>query len=116
MLGNALKEAFKAISIISDDGKQADAAAVEKKISAAQVIMFSGCMDHQTSADAHIEGSSTGAMSWAILKVLNEHQGELTLCELLEKLRGNLSGHFQQIPQMSTSHEMPVLELKFSLI
>ena len=110
-----MKDAFKAIKIVTDDGKQPDAKAVEKKISFAQVIMFSGCMDHQTSADAHLEGQSAGAMSWALLKVLNEQQGEITLCDLLEKLRGNLSGHFQQIPQMSTSHEMPVLEMKFSL-
>lgn len=33
-----------------------------------KVTMFSGCADHQTSADATIKGKATGAMSWALLK------------------------------------------------
>lgn len=34
------------------------------------VWMFSGCADSQTSADANIGGTSTGAMSWAFLRVM----------------------------------------------
>ncbi len=34
------------------------------------VTMFSGCRDDQTSADAHIQGMSEGAMSWAFLETM----------------------------------------------
>jgi hypothetical protein len=115
----ALGEAFRAVQILaapeSGSGNKPEKR-VEDKISAADIIMFSGCMDTQTSADAHIEGASTGAMSWALLKVLKENPNEITLTDLLRKLRGNLQGHYQQIPQMSTSHEMEVAKLPFTLI
>lgn len=35
------------------------------------VVMFSGCRDDQTSADANIGGNHVGAMSWALLNTLN---------------------------------------------
>jgi hypothetical protein len=35
------------------------------------VTMFSGCRDDQTSADANIQGTSEGAMSWAFLETMN---------------------------------------------
>ena len=34
------------------------------------VTMFSGCRDDQTSADANIQGTSEGAMSWAFLETM----------------------------------------------
>lgn len=36
------------------------------------VWMFSGCRDDQTSADATISGSATGAMSWAFIGTMKE--------------------------------------------
>jgi hypothetical protein len=33
------------------------------------VILYSGCRDDQTSADANIAGTPSGAMSWAFLEV-----------------------------------------------
>lgn len=36
------------------------------------VWMFSGCRDDQTSADATISGTATGAMSWAFLGTMRE--------------------------------------------
>jgi metacaspase-1 len=36
------------------------------------VTMFSGCRDDQTSADASIQGSSVGAMSWAFLNIMKQ--------------------------------------------
>jgi hypothetical protein len=38
------------------------------------VTMFSGCRDDQTSADAHIEGEATGAMTWAFLETMKHQQ------------------------------------------
>ena len=37
------------------------------------LFFVSGCMDEQTSADAHISGESTGAMSFALKKVVEEN-------------------------------------------
>jgi hypothetical protein len=75
---------------------------------------FSGCQDNQTSADAHIEGASCGAMSWALLKVLGEHENPV-LNELLKMLRHNLKGKYHQIPQMSTGHLIDIDQTQFSL-
>ncbi|KAJ2999419.1 Ca(2+)-dependent cysteine protease [Globomyces sp. JEL0801] len=118
----ALRGAFEAISLIvkphqqntelTDDKKQI----LKLKSSEADVFMYSGCMDNQTSADAHINGNSTGAMSWALLKVLHEKPGPLTLAELLKELRANLHGKYKQIPQLSVSHEMDVKNMKFSIV
>ena len=36
------------------------------------VFMYSGCRDDQTSADATIEGSPSGAMSWAFLTAMEQ--------------------------------------------
>jgi hypothetical protein len=41
---------------------------IETKGSPADVIMFSGCKDTQTSADAQEAGEATGAMSYALIK------------------------------------------------
>ena len=35
-------------------------------------VLISGCRDDQTSADAQIEGSTQGAMTWALLRALQE--------------------------------------------
>ena len=37
------------------------------------VTMFSGCRDDQTSADASINGTSEGAMSWAFLETMKQN-------------------------------------------
>jgi len=39
-------------------------------------FMLSGCRDDQTSADANIGGSPSGAMSWALLKTLYSTPGQ----------------------------------------
>lgn len=76
--------------------------------------MFSGCRDEQTSADAKIDGHATGAASWSLLKCLKSNPNP-TLTELLRDLRGHLHGQFQQVPQMSTSHLIPVNDTRFGI-
>lgn len=71
------------------------------------VIMISGCLDEQTSADAWIEESKTnqGALTWAWLKTLKFAQKQLpkmTWEELLQKMRSILAKDgYDQIPQIS---------------
>lgn len=53
----------------------------------ADVIMFSGCKDNQTSADAFINGQATGAMSHALVTALSrDHtQSFLQVCMLARR-------------------------------
>ncbi|CAG8727432.1 13452_t:CDS:2, partial [Cetraspora pellucida] len=70
------------------------------KSSPADVIMFSGCKDEQTSADATMGGSATGAMSYALIKTLNENS-EQTYHSLLNNIRNILHDKYSQKPQLS---------------
>jgi hypothetical protein len=69
------------------------------------VLMISGCMDAQTSAEAVIEGGGNkvqGAVSWAFTEAL-KHNAGLSWRELLKRMRELLKTNgFTQIPQMST--------------
>ena len=67
-----------------------------------EVIMISGCKDSQTSADAFINKTSQGAMTWALLQTLNG-EDRLSWKDLLQKMRVTLrTAHFDQIPQLSS--------------
>ncbi|KAI9342334.1 peptidase C14, caspase domain-containing protein [Obelidium mucronatum] len=65
-----------------------------------QVFCLSGCKDEQTSADASFNGKANGALTYAILKSLNENR-QLSFEELLLQLRGFMQGEYSQIPQLS---------------
>jgi hypothetical protein len=66
------------------------------------VIMISGCRDSQTSADAYINNVSRGAMTWALLTVLNENSNGISWADLLQKMRTNLiNNKYTQMPQLS---------------
>jgi hypothetical protein len=66
------------------------------------VIMISGCMDSQTSADAFIEQKSQGAMTWAFLNTIN-YNPKLTWSGLLQNMRNLLrQNNYEQIPQCSS--------------
>lgn len=73
------------------------------KTSPSDTIMFSGCKDTQTSADAFENGQATGAMSHAFIEVMtqNPNQSYLTL---LVNMRKILEGKYEQKPQLSASH------------
>ncbi|KAJ3127743.1 Ca(2+)-dependent cysteine protease [Nowakowskiella sp. JEL0407] len=75
-----------------------------QKGSPADVFMFSGCKDSQTSADTYKQGvGSTGAMSYSLLKALGTNPRQ-TYAQLLGAVRDILRNEYQQIPQMSTAH------------
>ncbi|GMG22015.1 unnamed protein product [Ambrosiozyma monospora] len=77
----------------------------EEKSSRADVMMFSGCKDDQTSADANEAGKFTGALSWALLQVLNDEPNQ-TYLTLLQNIRSVLATKYTQKPQLSTSHKI----------
>ncbi|KAK9329806.1 caspase domain-containing protein [Lipomyces starkeyi] len=84
-------------------GSQAAEVTKRTKTSPADVILFSGCKDSQTSADSFEDGMATGAMSWALMEVLsqNPQQSYLTL---LQNMRQLMAAKYSQKPQLSASH------------
>jgi hypothetical protein len=77
------------------------------RISQADVVMFSGCSDEQTSADTSIQGSRTGAMSYAFIATLRANPQGVTYAALLGQMRDILASQaFGQVPQLSSSHPM----------
>jgi hypothetical protein len=66
------------------------------------VIMISGCMDAQTSAEAQIDNKAQGAMTWSFINCINKTPN-CTWRELLKSMRDTLKTNgFSQIPQLST--------------
>lgn len=70
-----------------------------------RVIMYSGCRDDQTSADATISGNHVGAMSWAFLESMKAY-GNQTYIQILQNTRGMLRQKYTQTPQMSVGYVM----------
>ncbi|KAH8727200.1 caspase domain-containing protein [Phaeosphaeriaceae sp. PMI808] len=77
------------------------------KTSPADVIMWSGSKDTQTSADASIGGEATGAMSWAFITSLRKNPNQ-SYVQLLNSIRDELEGKYDQKPQLSCSHPLNV--------
>jgi hypothetical protein len=75
------------------------------KGSPADVIMFSGCKDDQTSADATEAGRATGAMSYAITTAIRQNRNQ-SYVQLLNSIRTILKQKYNQRPQLSSSHPM----------
>jgi len=66
------------------------------------VLMISGCMDSQTSAEALIDNKRQGAMTWSFIESINKTPTS-SWRELLKSMRGLLkSNKYTQIPQLST--------------
>jgi hypothetical protein len=66
------------------------------------VIMISGCMDSQTSAEALIENKAQGALTWSFIDCINKTPN-CSWRELLKLMRDSLKlNGFSQIPQLST--------------
>jgi len=101
----ALKKVADSFKIITQ-GKQAQEFTQATKTSMADVVMFSGCKDSQTSADTNIEGlGSTGAMSFAFIAAMSEHP-RVSYLHLLNRMREILRGKYSQKPQLSSGRPM----------
>ncbi|KAJ4286643.1 Ca(2+)-dependent cysteine protease [Collariella sp. IMI 366227] len=75
------------------------------KTSAADVVMWSGSKDDQTSADATIASQATGAMSWAFISALKQNPQQ-SYVQLLNSIRDVLETKYTQKPQLSCSHPL----------
>ena len=66
------------------------------------VIMISGCMDAQTSAEGFINNKPQGALTWSFIECINKTPNS-SWRELLKSMRNLLkTNSFSQIPQLST--------------
>jgi len=64
-------------------------------------VLFAGCKDNQTSADACIKGYYHGAFTYYFSKHVRETQGAITRGELLKRVRASLRFNgFSQVPQL----------------
>ncbi|KAM7197195.1 Caspase domain containing protein [Naviculisporaceae sp. PSN 640] len=86
-------------------GEDAHARAMATKTSPADVVMFSGSKDDQTSADATIASQATGAMSWAFITALKKNPQQ-SYVQLLNSIRDELQTRYTQKPQLSCSHPL----------
>jgi hypothetical protein len=86
-----------------------------------KVLMISGCMDSQTSADATFTENNKivyqGAMTWAFLNSLKQNtSNNLTLKVLVENMRTLLKeSSFSQIPQLSSGTAIDINTETFSI-
>jgi hypothetical protein len=78
---------------------------METRTSPADVIMWSGSKDDQTSADATINAAATGAMSWAFISAIKANPNQ-SYVELLNSIRDVLESKYTQKPQLSCSHPL----------
>ncbi len=64
-------------------------------------VLFSGCRDNQTSADALIDGVYNGAFTYYFCKNLRDANGAVSRAELLKRLRASLKfNKYDQVPQL----------------
>lgn len=72
--------------------------------SSGDVIMFSGCEDHDTSADASSYGRAAGAMTTAFVDTLKAQPHGLTFATMVVNMNHTLQQRsFHQRPQLTTS-------------
>ncbi|KAH1937068.1 hypothetical protein KXV31_003587 [Aspergillus fumigatus] len=86
-------------------GDEAYTRSKQTKTSPADVIMWSGSKDSQTSQDAQIGGQATGAMSWAFITALRKNPQQ-SYVQLLNSIRDELATKYSQKPQLSCSHPL----------
>ncbi|MCJ1482793.1 Ca(2+)-dependent cysteine protease [Schaereria dolodes] len=86
-------------------GNEAYEKSLATKTSPADVIMWSGSKDTQTSQDAQIAGEATGAMSWAFITALKKNPQQ-SYVQLLNSIRDELASKYTQKPQLSCSHPL----------
>lgn len=82
-------------------------------------ILFSGCRDEQTSADAFIGGKSQGAMTYSFIeafKELTEKKKKITYRNLMKHIHHILKRDgYEQDPQLSSGNYMD-LNMEFSIL
>jgi hypothetical protein len=82
-----------------------------KKKNPSNQVLWSGCMSHQTSADAYIKGSYNGAFTYYFCKHVRKSDGRLSRRRLLRRIRNSLRhNQYSQIPQLESAANVKKLK------
>ncbi len=74
---------------------------------AGRIVLLSGCMDQQTSADATFSSKPAGALTYSLLQVLNNLTARSDIFVMLESVRRILTARgFSQVPQLTCSVDL----------
>lgn len=77
------------------------------KDQAGRIVLLSGCMDQQTSADATIASRPTGALTYCLLETLASPTARSDIFFMLDIVRKQLSIRgFGQVPQLTSSVDL----------
>lgn len=64
-------------------------------------ILWAGCQDNQTSADAYINNAYNGAFTYYFCKHMRDSGGKISRKDLLKRIRASLKyGDYTQVPQL----------------
>jgi hypothetical protein len=70
-------------------------------------ILWAGCKDNQTSADAQIDGYYNGAFSYYFCKHIRENSGNISREDLYTRVKNSLRfNKFDQVPQLECKLNM----------
>lgn len=68
------------------------------------VIKISGCRDNQTSADAYINGTFQGALTFGFIKTMEDFNFNFTPQQIINRVKSYLNtNNYEQIPTLSLS-------------
>ena len=69
-----------------------------------KTVLISGCKDEQTSADAYINNSYSGALTWAFNKVLQDNKFTIRTKDLVVAINDLMkANNYNQMPTMSST-------------
>jgi metacaspase-1 len=72
-------------------------------------VLWAGCKDSQTSADAEIDGNYNGAFSYYFCKHIRESGGKIVREDLCTRVRNSLKhNQFEQVPQLECKDDLKV--------
>ena len=76
-----------------------------------QVVMISGCLDDQTSADAYIGGKYQGALTESFIAAIDGKTGRKTYNrlsweQLIQKVKKRLQGKYTQKPNLASGKQL----------
>jgi metacaspase-1 len=70
-------------------------------------VLWAGCKDNQTSADAYIDGRYNGAFSYYFCKHIRESRGNITRAELHSRISDSLNhNNYGQSPQLECNDRL----------
>jgi len=70
-------------------------------------VLWAGCKDNQTSADAMIDGKYNGAFSYYFCKHVRESRGNISRADLHARVKGSLKfNRYSQVPQLECTEPL----------